>query len=59
MAGRSREKPIWSVHLELLSDEAFYYFRKERGPGGLPVGTAGKVVCCSLAASIRRWLLTG
>jgi tRNA uracil 4-sulfurtransferase len=33
------------VHLELLSDEAFYYYRKERGAGGLPTGTAGKVVC--------------
>jgi len=39
------EKADLVVHLELLSDEAFYYFRKERGPGGLPVGTAGKVVC--------------
>jgi len=33
------------VHVELLSDEAFYSFGKERGPGGLPTGTAGKVVC--------------
>ena len=33
------------IHLELLSDEAFYFFRKERGAGGLPTGTAGKVVC--------------
>ena len=33
------------VHVELLSDEAFYFFGKERGPGGLPTGTAGPVVC--------------
>jgi tRNA uracil 4-sulfurtransferase len=33
------------VHVELLTDEAFYYFGKERGPGGLPTGTAGRVVC--------------
>jgi thiamine biosynthesis protein ThiI len=33
------------VHLELLTDEAFYFYRKERGAGGLPTGTAGKVVC--------------
>jgi len=33
------------VHIELLSDEAFYFFGKERGPGGLPTGTAGRVVC--------------
>jgi tRNA uracil 4-sulfurtransferase len=33
------------IHVELLTDEAFYFFGKERGPGGLPVGTAGRVVC--------------
>ncbi|MBI2188028.1 MAG: tRNA 4-thiouridine(8) synthase ThiI [Acidobacteria bacterium] len=33
------------VHIELLADEAFYSFGKERGPGGLPTGTAGRVVC--------------
>jgi thiamine biosynthesis protein ThiI len=39
------EQPELVVHLELLTDEAFYYFDKERGPGGLPTGTAGRVVC--------------
>src|SRR6185436_7046273 len=24
---------------------AFYFFGKERGPGGLPTGTAGRVTC--------------
>ena len=33
------------VHVELLSDEAFYCFGKERGAGGLPTGTAGRVTC--------------
>ena len=33
------------VHVELLSDEAFYFFGKERGAGGLPTGTAGRVAC--------------
>jgi thiamine biosynthesis protein ThiI len=33
------------IHIELLADEAFYFFGKERGPGGLPTGTAGRVVC--------------
>jgi thiamine biosynthesis protein ThiI len=32
------------IHIELLTDEAFYFFGKERGPGGLPTGTAGRVV---------------
>ena len=26
-------------------DQAFYFFGKERGPGGLPTGTAGRVAC--------------
>jgi thiamine biosynthesis protein ThiI len=34
-----------TVHVELLTNEAFYFFGKERGPGGLPTGTAGRVVC--------------
>ena len=34
-----------SIHVELLTDEAFYFFGKERGPGGLPTGTAGRVAC--------------
>ena len=37
--------PALVVHVELLTDEAFYFFGKERGAGGLPTGTAGRVVC--------------
>jgi thiamine biosynthesis protein ThiI len=33
------------VHIARLADEAFYFFGKERGPGGLPTGTAGRVAC--------------
>ena len=39
------EHPELTVHVDLLTDEGFYFFRKERGPGGLPTGTAGRVVC--------------
>jgi tRNA uracil 4-sulfurtransferase len=39
------EDPSLVVHVELLSDEAFYFFGKERGPGGLPTGTSGRLVC--------------
>ncbi|MGH9257968.1 MAG: tRNA uracil 4-sulfurtransferase ThiI [Vicinamibacterales bacterium] len=39
------EKADLVIHIELLSDEAFYSFGKERGPGGLPTGTAGRVAC--------------
>jgi thiamine biosynthesis protein ThiI len=33
------------IHVEMLAHEAFYFFGKERGPGGLPTGTAGRVAC--------------
>ena len=38
-------KPAFTIHVELLTNEAFYFFGKERGPGGLPRGTAGRVAC--------------
>jgi thiamine biosynthesis protein ThiI len=37
--------PALTVHVELLTHDAFYFFGKERGPGGLPNGTAGRVAC--------------
>ena len=39
------EKPGLVVHVEMLTDRAFYFFDKQRGPGGLPTGTAGRVAC--------------
>jgi tRNA uracil 4-sulfurtransferase len=39
------DEPDLEVHVELLTDQAFYFFGKERGPGGLPTGTGGRVVC--------------
>jgi thiamine biosynthesis protein ThiI len=39
------DEPDLTVHVELLTNQAFYFFGKERGPGGLPTGTAGRVVC--------------
>jgi thiamine biosynthesis protein ThiI len=38
-------RPALTVHLEMLSDGAFYFFGKERGAGGLPTGTSGRVAC--------------
>jgi thiamine biosynthesis protein ThiI len=38
-------KPDFTIHVETLSNDAFYYFGKERGAGGLPVGASGKVAC--------------
>ena len=37
--------PALTIHVEALTDQAFYYFGKERGAGGLPVGASGRVVC--------------
>jgi thiamine biosynthesis protein ThiI len=34
-----------TIHVELLTRDAFYFFGKERGAGGLPTGTAGRVTC--------------
>ena len=39
------DEPDLVVHVELVTSEAFYSFGKERGPGGLPTGTAGRVAC--------------
>ena len=39
------DEPDLTIHVELLTDQAFYFFGKERGPGGLPTGTAGRVAC--------------
>jgi thiamine biosynthesis protein ThiI len=54
IGGRIQEARGWLVNLkspelhirvEMLTDEAFYFFGKERGPGGLPTGTSGRVAC--------------
>ncbi len=37
--------PDLTIYIELLKQEAYYAFTKESGPGGLPVGTGGKVLC--------------
>jgi thiamine biosynthesis protein ThiI len=37
--------PELTIHVETLSNEAFYFFGKDPGAGGLPVGVSGRVVC--------------
>ena len=34
-----------TIHLEFLSDHAFYFFGKEPGAGGLPSGSGGRLAC--------------
>lgn len=38
------DDPQLTVHLEVLRDRILYSFEKVAGPGGFPVGTAGKVM---------------
>ena len=54
IGGRIKEARGWrvdlsnpglTIHVEALTDEAFYYFGKEQGAGGLPAGTSGRVAC--------------
>jgi tRNA uracil 4-sulfurtransferase len=54
IGGRIKERRGWrvdldnpelTIHVEMLTAEAFYFFGKEKGPGGLPTGTAGRVAC--------------
>jgi tRNA uracil 4-sulfurtransferase len=37
--------PELTIHVEALTSDAFYYFGKYRGAGGLPVGASGRIVC--------------
>jgi tRNA uracil 4-sulfurtransferase len=39
------EHPAFTIHVEALTNDAFYYFGKERGAGGMPVGVGGRVAC--------------
>ena len=38
------DDPELTIHVEALTGEAFYYFGKEPGPGGMPTGVSGRVV---------------
>ncbi len=39
------DRPALTIHVEMLPDRAFYFFGKERGAGGMPTGTGGRVAC--------------
>jgi tRNA uracil 4-sulfurtransferase len=54
VGGRIKEAKGWTVdlddaeltiHVEALTSDAFYYFGKEQGAGGMPVGVSGRVAC--------------
>ena len=37
--------PELTVHVEALTGEVFYHFGKNQGPGGMPTGVSGRVMC--------------
>jgi tRNA uracil 4-sulfurtransferase len=37
--------PEMTIHVEMLGDETFYSFGREKGAGGLPTGVSGRVAC--------------
>ncbi len=39
------DDPALTITVEILPGEAFYFFGKDRGPGGLPTGSSGRVAC--------------
>ncbi len=39
------KRPDLTVFVELVPPQAYYSYSREPGPGGLPTGTGGKVVC--------------
>jgi thiamine biosynthesis protein ThiI len=39
------DEPELTIYVEALTNEAFYFFGKVRGAGGLPVGSSGRVAC--------------
>jgi thiamine biosynthesis protein ThiI len=44
-AGVDLESAELTVSIEILPHEAFFFFDRETGPGGLPVGVSGTVAC--------------
>jgi thiamine biosynthesis protein ThiI len=38
------DKPQVHIRVEILTNDAYFHFRKEPGTGGLPIGTSGKVM---------------
>src|SRR5207247_5415202 len=39
------ERAALTIYIEMMPEDAFYFFGKDRGAGGLPTGTGGRVAC--------------
>ena len=56
----SMENPDVTVYIEILGDRFLVYFRRFEGPGGLPVGTGGRVLHLfsgGIDSPVAAWLL--
>ncbi|MFQ5951725.1 MAG: tRNA uracil 4-sulfurtransferase ThiI, partial [Candidatus Geothermarchaeales archaeon] len=56
----SMKAPELNVFIEITSEGAFVFFGKERGPGGLPVGISGRVLCLfsgGIDSPVAAWLM--
>ena len=56
----SMKAPELKVFIEITSEGAFVLFGKERGPGGLPVGISGRVLCLfsgGIDSPVAAWLM--
>jgi len=49
------KKPEKKVFIEVTEDGIYASFERLRGPGGLPIGSSGKVLCL-FSGGIRSWL---
>ncbi len=53
-------KPDHTVELEVRQEDAYLVLKTEKGPGGLPFGTAGKVVCTlsgGIDSPVAAWMM--
>lgn len=56
----SMENPDVTVYIEILGDRFLVYFKRFEGPGGLPVGTGGRVLHLfsgGIDSPVAAWLL--
>lgn len=52
--------PDWTCHIELVFDRAYVYWDKRRGPGGLPVGSSGRLICLlsgGIDSPVAAWMM--
>ncbi|HYB45387.1 MAG TPA: tRNA uracil 4-sulfurtransferase ThiI [Nitrososphaerales archaeon] len=53
-------RPETTIHIDVLRDRAVVYAAKTKGPGGLPVGTSGRVIHLfsgGIDSPVAAWLL--